>query len=36
MTKQTSKLQKKDYFLLMMAVGIVMGYTYSLDTPQSL
>jgi uncharacterized protein involved in exopolysaccharide biosynthesis len=29
-------MEKKDIFLLILAVGIIIGYTYALDTPQAL
>lgn len=29
-------MKKKDAFLLFLAVGIIIGYTYGLDIPQTL
>ena len=29
-------MTRKDLFLLFLAVGIIAGYTYALDTPQAL
>jgi hypothetical protein len=29
-------MTRKDLFLLFLAVGIIVGYTYALDTPQAL
>ena len=29
-------MTKRDLFLLLLAIGIVIGYTYALDTPQAL
>ena len=29
-------MKRKDYFLLFLAVSIMLGYTYGLDIPQAL